>query len=150
MRPGNAHEDCHSKWGIFVGLSCKVHCGKKSHFKHGAKYYSQQHQGKLGIVQLNAMQTTIAKRSDQSGDLIIYSPTGSGKTLAYSFNLLSRINASCTGQLQAIVVAPSRELVMQIYDVMRVLATGCKSRACMVGIVWSTRNARSRLFPILL
>ena len=48
MRPGNAHEDCHSKWGIFVGLSCKVHCGKKSHFKHGAKYYSQQHQGKTG------------------------------------------------------------------------------------------------------
>lgn len=87
---------------------------------------------KLGIVQLNAMQTTIAKRSDQSGDLIIYSPTGSGKTLAYSFNLLSRINASCTGQLQAIVVTPSRELVMQIYDVVRVLATGCKV-TCLYG-----------------
>lgn len=106
---------------------------------------------KLGIVQLNAMQTTIAKRSDQSGDLIIYSPTGSGKTLAYSFNLLSRINASCTGQLQAIVVAPSRELVMQIYDVMRVLATGCKVK-CLYGghSVVDEKRSISRLFPILL
>lgn len=87
---------------------------------------------KLGIGQLNAMQMAIAKRSDQPGDMIIYSPTGSGKTLAYSLTLLRRTKVSDKSQLQAIVIAPSRELVMQIYEVMRVLATGCKV-TCLYG-----------------
>lgn len=82
--------------------------------------------GKLGFNRLNPMQKAIMDHSSQSGDLIIYAPTGSGKTLAYSIALLKNTTAEGTGRLQAIVIAPSRELVIQISDVIKVLATDHK------------------------
>lgn len=48
-------------------------------------------------------------------DLICESPTGTGKTLAYLLPLIQQINKEQKAT-QAIIVAPSRELVMQIYD----------------------------------
>ena len=48
-------------------------------------------------------------------DLIAQSPTGTGKTLAYLLPLLNKIDAGSM-QLQVVVLASSRELVMQIHN----------------------------------
>jgi len=48
-------------------------------------------------------------------DLIAESPTGTGKTVAYLLPILEKINEK-SNDLQAVILAPSRELVMQIYQ----------------------------------
>jgi superfamily II DNA/RNA helicase len=48
-------------------------------------------------------------------DIIASSPTGTGKTVAYLLPLLQRINQENKG-IQAVILAPSRELVMQIFE----------------------------------
>ncbi|MCJ8009005.1 DEAD/DEAH box helicase [Lederbergia wuyishanensis] len=48
-------------------------------------------------------------------DLIAESPTGTGKTIAYLLPILEKISQEHSG-LQAVILAPSRELVMQIYQ----------------------------------
>lgn len=48
-------------------------------------------------------------------DLIAESPTGTGKTLAYIIPLIERIDQQ-RKSLQAVILAPTRELVMQIHQ----------------------------------
>ncbi|WP_019243506.1 MULTISPECIES: DEAD/DEAH box helicase [Bacillus] len=48
-------------------------------------------------------------------DVIAQSPTGTGKTLAYLLPLLSKIDSD-VANAQVVILASSRELVMQIYD----------------------------------
>ncbi|HWL22239.1 MAG TPA: DEAD/DEAH box helicase [Ureibacillus sp.] len=51
-------------------------------------------------------------------DVVAESPTGSGKTLAYVLPILNKVNGS-KKQTQALIVAPSQELAMQIVEVIR-------------------------------
>ena len=59
----------------------------------------------------------------QGKDVIAQSPTGSGKTLAYVIPILEKIDESIKG-LQTVILVPSRELAMQILDVIRSLSKG--------------------------
>lgn len=77
-----------------------------------------------GIDALNAMQRQVAESSARS--LIIISPTGSGKTLAFGSRILRELEEPGRG-VQALVIAPSRELVMQIDSVIRRIASGYKT-----------------------
>lgn len=72
----------------------------------------------LGIDQLNAMQKKMLETSSESRDIILLSPTGSGKTLAFTLPVLKMMKPS-TGRIQCVVIAPSRELVIQIANVLR-------------------------------
>ncbi|MDE6703247.1 MAG: DEAD/DEAH box helicase [Muribaculaceae bacterium] len=81
---------------------------------------------KLGIAELNAMQ--IAVGASTAHKLILLAPTGSGKTVAFAIALLRSLKPS-TGSVQGVVMAPSRELVLQICDVVRRIATGYKTVA---------------------
>jgi ATP-dependent RNA helicase RhlE len=54
-------------------------------------------------------------------DLLVKSPTGSGKTLAFAAPLVERIEAD-QRRPAALVVAPTRELALQILDELRPLA----------------------------
>ena len=74
--------------------------------------------GRLGIDELNPMQKEMMAKASESRDIILLSPTGSGKTLAFTLPVLKMMKPS-TGRIQCVVVAPSRELVIQIADVMR-------------------------------
>lgn len=56
-------------------------------------------------------------------DIVAESPTGSGKTLAYVLPILNKVNGS-KKQTQALIVAPSQELAMQIVEVIREWTTG--------------------------
>lgn len=51
-------------------------------------------------------------------DIVAESPTGSGKTLAYVLPILNKVDGS-KKQTQALIVAPSQELSMQIVEVIR-------------------------------
>lgn len=56
-------------------------------------------------------------------DIVAESPTGSGKTLAYVLPILNKVNGS-KKQTQALIVAPSQELAMQIVEVIREWTAG--------------------------
>lgn len=73
---------------------------------------------RLGIEQLNEMQKEMLEKASVGRDIILLSPTGSGKTLAFTLPVLKLMKPS-TGRIQCVVVAPSRELVIQIAGVMR-------------------------------
>ncbi len=65
-------------------------------------------------------------------NVILYSKTGSGKTIAFLLSILAKLDAN-EGGVQAIILAPSRELVLQIDDVFRSLKTGRKVTVCYGG-----------------
>ena len=73
---------------------------------------------RLGIDSLNDMQKEMMSNASESRDIILLSPTGSGKTLAFTLPVLKLMKPS-TGRIQCVVIAPSRELVIQIAGVMR-------------------------------
>lgn len=73
---------------------------------------------RLGIEELNPMQKEMMSKATESRDIILLSPTGSGKTLAFTLPVLKMLKPS-TGRIQCVVIAPSRELVIQIAGVMR-------------------------------
>lgn len=86
---------------------------------------------KLGIESLNPMQKKMAE-STNSNDVILLSPTGSGKTIAFTIPMLKNLRAS-NGRVQAIVIAPSRELTIQIAKVVQAIASEVKVTCCYGG-----------------
>ena len=82
------------------------------------------------IAELNEMQRFMA--ATDACKIILLSPTGSGKTAAFILRLLRALKPSY-GQLQAVIMAPSRELVLQIADVLRPVAAGLKTVALYGG-----------------
>lgn len=85
----------------------------------------------IGIESLNEMQEAVLE-AGTSKDMILLSPTGSGKTLAFLLPLLSTLNSDEQG-VQALIIAPSRELALQIETVFRSLGTGFKVNCCYGG-----------------
>lgn len=79
-----------------------------------------------GITALNEMQQLMTGTSARK--IILLSPTGSGKTAAFAIRLLRELKPS-EGMIQAVVMAPARELVLQIADVIRPVAAGLKTVA---------------------
>lgn len=102
---------------------------------------------RLGIGSLNDMQLkALSAWKSGGGDLILYSPTGTGKTLAFALCLLQALKPPMQ-QLQAVVLAPSRELVMQTTEVLRLLATGYKVTACYGGHSVNDEKASLSVIP---
>ncbi|MDE5875572.1 MAG: DEAD/DEAH box helicase [Muribaculaceae bacterium] len=73
---------------------------------------------RLGIEELNEMQQKMMASASDGSDIILLSPTGSGKTLAFTLPMMKMMKPS-TGRVQCVVIAPSRELVIQIAGVLR-------------------------------
>lgn len=78
------------------------------------------------ITALNEIQQLMA--GTDASKLILLSPTGSGKTAAFAIRLLRFLQPS-SGRVQAVIMAPARELVLQIADVIRPVAAGLKTVA---------------------
>lgn len=86
----------------------------------------------MGIESLNAMQLATLEANEKEQDLILLSPTGSGKTLAYLLPVLLSLNPDIQ-KVQALILAPSRELAQQIEQVWRSMGTGYKVNTCFGG-----------------
>ena len=87
---------------------------------------------RLGIQELNPMQQEMLRKTGESRDIILLSPTGSGKTLAFTLPVMKLLKPS-TGRIQCVVIAPSRELVIQIASVMREAAKAFRTVALYGG-----------------
>ena len=84
-----------------------------------------------GIEALNEIQQA-ALDAGTSKDMILLSPTGSGKTLAFLLPLLTTLTNE-DKKTQALIIAPSRELALQIETVFRSLGAGYKINCCYGG-----------------
>lgn len=97
----------------------------------------------LGINELNAMQTAVAVADARR--LLLLSPTGSGKTIAFTIAVLRRMSANdvSNSDVDTVVIAPSRELVRQIYGVVRPVAAvfGLKTLAMYGGNSFSSEES---------
>lgn len=85
-----------------------------------------------GVDKLNPMQRAVG--AAKSERIILLAPTGSGKTLAFAVPLVGRLVSTTTlNSPQALIIAPSRELVLQIANVVRPIAKGYKTVALYGG-----------------
>ena len=78
------------------------------------------------------MQQAMTAAAASNRDIILLSPTGSGKTLAFLIPLLKALKPA-NGRVQAVVIAPSRELASQIFGITQSIAAGHKVSCCFGG-----------------
>lgn len=107
---------------------------------------------KVGYARPTPIQMQAIPIACEMRDMIAVAETGSGKTAAYMIPLLSYVNTlpaldDTTAQdgPYAIVLAPSRELVLQIEEEARKFAAFCKAR--MVSVVGG-RDAEQQAFQL--
>ena len=87
---------------------------------------------KLGIEQLNAMQEEAQLAIENVAEVILLSPTGTGKTLAFLLPLIATLDPTIA-EVQLLILVPSRELAIQIEQVIREMGTGYKTNAVYGG-----------------
>ncbi len=86
----------------------------------------------LKISDLNEMQISTINACSENENIILTAPTGSGKTIAYLLPAVKLIDPEMKN-VQALILVPSRELALQIDDVIRKMATGFKVTCCYGG-----------------
>ncbi|EAS19705.1 ATP-dependent RNA helicase [Flavobacteria bacterium BBFL7] len=87
---------------------------------------------KLGIKQLNPMQEQALLTIPAYPSTILLSPTGTGKTLAFLLPVLNLLKPKLK-EVQLLIIVPSRELAIQIEQVIRDMGTGFKANAVYGG-----------------
>lgn len=87
---------------------------------------------KLGIKELNPMQVESQTAIIANKEVILLSPTGTGKTLAFLLPLINELDENLQ-EIQALIIVPSRELAIQIEQVMREMGSGFKVNAVYGG-----------------
>lgn len=87
---------------------------------------------KLNIESLNEIQVASLGAIEKNENLVLLAPTGSGKTLGFLLPILNMLKSD-VDQVQALVLAPSRELALQIEQVFRSMGTGFKVNCCYGG-----------------
>ncbi|TKG95312.1 DEAD/DEAH box helicase [Puteibacter caeruleilacunae] len=100
----------------------------------------QQAIANIEIESLNEMQLKSLKLAGKRKDMVLLSPTGSGKTLAFLLPILNRLDPNKQG-IQAMILAPSRELALQIEQVFRSLQSGFKVSCFYGGHPFKTERA---------
>ncbi len=87
---------------------------------------------KLGIEVLNSMQNEALETIKSHNEVVLLSPTGTGKTVAFLLPLIATLDSACA-EIQVMIVVPSRELALQIEQVIRQMGTGFKINAVYGG-----------------
>ncbi len=98
---------------------------------------------RLNIDQLNGIQRKMLQCDSPA--IILIAPTGSGKTLAFAARMLTYLD-SPSQRVQGLVLAPSRELVIQIAEIIRKIASGYKTVALYGG--HSVIDEKNSLNPV--
>ncbi|GAB3337430.1 DEAD/DEAH box helicase [Larkinella ripae] len=86
----------------------------------------------LGISALNPMQKTAWEAVLEEKAVLLLAPTGSGKTLGFLLPVLQLLKPD-QRTVQALILAPSRELALQIEQVWRKMGTSYKVNVCYGG-----------------
>jgi superfamily II DNA/RNA helicase len=87
---------------------------------------------RMGIEQLNDMQLAALQAIPAETDTKLLAPTGSGKTLGFLLPILQLIQPDTQG-VQVLIIAPTRELAIQIERVWQQMGTGYKVSTCYGG-----------------
>jgi superfamily II DNA/RNA helicase len=87
---------------------------------------------KLNIDKLNPMQEEALSAILENEGTVLLSPTGTGKTVAFLMPLLELLSPEIE-EIQALIVAPTRELAIQIEQVLRDMGTGYKTNVVYGG-----------------
>ena len=104
----------------------------------------------LGIEKLNPMQVSAQKAiTARNSDTLLLAPTGSGKTLGFLLPVLQLLKAD-HAKVQCLILAPSRELAMQIEQVWKKMSTGFKANVCYGGHPMTTEIQNLSTPPALL
>lgn len=104
---------------------------------------------KLNISELNPMQQDAIRVVDKTANTVILSPTGTGKTVAFLLPLLHTLDAE-NKDIQALIIVPSRELAIQIEQVVRNMGTGFKVNAVYGGRAMSKDKIELKHTPTIL
>lgn len=104
---------------------------------------------KLNIFQLNEMQEESLAVIKNTSNTVILSPTGTGKTLAFLLPLIERLDPECK-DVQALILVPSRELAIQIEQVIRNMGTGYKVNAVYGGRTMAKDKIELKHSPAIL
>ncbi len=104
---------------------------------------------KLNIDQLNPMQKEAIAVIGVHSNTILLSPTGTGKTLAFSLPVIDSLDANCE-EIQALILVPSRELAIQIEQVIRTMGSGYKVNAVYGGRATSKDKLELKHTPSIL
>ncbi len=89
---------------------------------------------KEGITEPTDIQEKVIPLALENKDIIGQSQTGSGKTLAYLLPIFQRIQAD-KREMQAIILAPTHELVMQIDKVIKSLSENSDAAVTSAAII---------------
>jgi superfamily II DNA/RNA helicase len=103
----------------------------------------------LGIDTLNPMQVAAQQSIIRDRDILLLAPTGSGKTLGFLIPLLQLLKPELM-KVQCLILAPSRELALQIEQVWKKMSTGFKVNVCYGGHSMATEIQNLTTPPALL
>lgn len=104
---------------------------------------------KLNIHQLNPMQEEALSIIETTTNTVLLSPTGTGKTLAFLLPLITFLDPECQ-EVQALILVPSRELAIQIEQVVRNMGSGYKVNAIYGGRAMSKDKIELKHSPAIL
>ncbi|MBO9570607.1 MAG: DEAD/DEAH box helicase [Chitinophagaceae bacterium] len=104
---------------------------------------------RLNITELNPMQQASIGANKTNDNVILLSDTGTGKTLAYLLPVLQLLDKTKKGT-QALIIAPTRELALQIEKVFRSMTTGFKVTCCYGGHLRETEENNLLQAPALI
>lgn len=86
----------------------------------------------IKVEKLNEMQQSILEKATIKKDIVLLSPTGTGKTIAYALSILKCMEKDCN-KVQTMIIAPSRELAIQINKVFSDMKTYWRCYCCYGG-----------------
>ena len=104
---------------------------------------------KLNIHALNPMQEEAVSIIETTTNTILLSPTGTGKTLAFLLPLIKILDPE-SEEVQALIIVPSRELAIQIEQVVRSMGSGYKANAVYGGRPMSKDKIEIKHTPAIL
>jgi superfamily II DNA/RNA helicase len=104
---------------------------------------------KLKIYTLNPMQEEALDVITNNANTILLSPTGTGKTLAFLLPIIAQLDPEST-EVQALIIVPSRELALQIEQVIRNMGSGYKANAIYGGRAISKDKIELKHTPSIL
>jgi ATP-dependent RNA helicase RhlE len=98
----------------------------------------------IGITEPTPIQAKTFTVAFSGQDVLAISQTGSGKTIAFLLPLLMQIKYTREGNPRALILAPAKELVVQIYKVLVELAKYTDIRSvCLYGGVGKTEQIKA-------